>query len=84
MKNIIDICKELGIEIPEGKDKELTKAVSENYKTIAEHDKVVSKLANTGVTKVTIVQLYGMFFGFVFCADADIKAVNKQESIHLF
>lgn len=44
MKNIIDICKELGIEIPEGKEKDFTKAVSENYKTIAEHEKVVAKL----------------------------------------
>ena len=44
MKNIIDICKELGIEIPEGKEKDFTKAVSENYKTIAEHEKVVNKL----------------------------------------
>ena len=44
MKNIIDILKGLGIEIPEDKTEDLTKQVAENYKTIAEFDKKVGKL----------------------------------------
>lgn len=44
MKNMIDICKEFGLEIPADKVADFNKAVAENYKTIAEHDKKVSKL----------------------------------------
>jgi hypothetical protein len=46
MKNIIDICKEFGIEIPADKHAEFNKAVSENYKTIAEHEKKVNRLTD--------------------------------------
>ena len=44
MKKIEDICKELGIEIPEDKAEAFHKAVTENYKAISEHEKLVSKL----------------------------------------
>ncbi len=44
MKNIIEILKAAGIEIPDGKAEEINKAVMENYRTIAEHEKKVSKL----------------------------------------
>lgn len=44
MKNIIDILKEAGIETTEEQTSAITKAVSENYKTIAEFDKKVGKL----------------------------------------
>lgn len=44
MQNILEILKELEIEVPEGKEKSLTKKVSENYKTVSEHDKRVKKL----------------------------------------
>ena len=44
MKNIIDICKDFGIEIPADKHTEFNKAVAENYKTVAEHEKKVNKL----------------------------------------
>lgn len=40
MKNIHDILKGFGIEIPEDKKSEFDKAVSENYKTVAEADKL--------------------------------------------
>lgn len=43
MQNISEILKELGIEVPEDKQAELTKKVSENYKTIAEHEKKLGK-----------------------------------------
>lgn len=44
MKNMIDICKEFGLEVPADKVADFNKAVAENYKTIAEHDKKVSRL----------------------------------------
>lgn len=46
MKNMIDICKEFGIEIPADKHAEFNKAVAENYKTIAEHEKKVNRLTD--------------------------------------
>lgn len=44
MKNIIDICKEFGIEIPADKQADFGKMVSENYKTVAEVEKKTAKL----------------------------------------
>lgn len=44
MKNIIEILSELGIIVPEDKHASLNKGVAENYKTIAEHEKKVSRL----------------------------------------
>lgn len=44
MKNIIDICKDFGLEIPADKQSDFNKAVAENYKTVAEFDKRVGKL----------------------------------------
>lgn len=44
MKNIIDICEEFGIEIPADKQAGFGKAVSENYKTVAEVEKKIGKL----------------------------------------
>lgn len=46
MKNIIDICKDFGIEIPADKHTEFNKAVAENYKTVAEHEKKVNRLTD--------------------------------------
>lgn len=45
MKNIIEICKDFGIEIPAEKHADFLKAVAGEYKTNAEHSKVVDKLA---------------------------------------
>lgn len=44
MKNIVEICKDFGFEIPADKVADFNKAVAENYKTIAEHDKKVGKI----------------------------------------
>ena len=38
MQNILKILKEIGIEVPTEKEKGINKKVSENYKTIAEHN----------------------------------------------
>lgn len=44
MQNVIEICKEMGIEIPTEKQADLTKKVAENYVTKAEHEKKLGKL----------------------------------------
>ena len=44
MKNIYEILKDYGVEIPADKKADFDKAVSENYKTVAEVDKINDKL----------------------------------------
>lgn len=44
MKNITTILSDLGITVQEDKATELNKAVAENYKTVAEYDKLNGKL----------------------------------------
>ena len=44
MQNVIEICKEMGIEIPAEKQADLTKKVAENYVTKAEHEKKIERL----------------------------------------
>ena len=46
MKNMIEICKDFGIEIPADKHAEFNKVVAENYKTVAEHEKKVNRLTD--------------------------------------
>lgn len=43
MQNIIEICKEFGLEIPADKQADFNKKVAENYLTKAEHDKKIGK-----------------------------------------
>lgn len=43
MQNMIDICKEFGLEVPADKQAEFNKKVSENYLTKAEHEKKINK-----------------------------------------
>lgn len=43
MKNIINICNEMEVVIPEGKERDFEKAVLENYKTIAEFERLTTK-----------------------------------------
>ncbi len=43
MKNIHELLKELGYEIPADKKAEFDKAFGENYKTVAEHEKLKTK-----------------------------------------
>lgn len=44
MQKLIDTLKEFGIEVPADKQTEVKKALSENYKNVAEYNKTVSKL----------------------------------------
>lgn len=44
MKNIIDILRESGVDVPADKVDALSRSVAENYKTVAEYTKKVEKL----------------------------------------
>lgn len=44
MKNIVEICRDFGIEIPADKQADFGKAVAENYKTVSEVEKKLGKL----------------------------------------
>lgn len=44
MQKLIETLKQFGIEIPEDKQAEVKKALSEHYKNASEHSKVISKL----------------------------------------
>lgn len=46
MKNIFEIAKEFGLEIPEDKKKDFEKAVLENYKTVADYEKQTEKVTS--------------------------------------
>ena len=46
MKNIHTILSEAGITVPEDKKTAFDKAVAENYKTLAEHEKKVNRLTD--------------------------------------
>lgn len=52
MKNIFEIMKEYGLEVPEDKRKEFEKAVLENYKTVSDYE-VQSEKLKTAEGKVT-------------------------------
>lgn len=43
MQNILEICKEFGLEIPADKQADFNKKVAENYVTKAEHDKKLTR-----------------------------------------
>ncbi len=43
MQNILEICKEFGLEIPADKQSDFNKKVAENYVTKAEHDKKLNR-----------------------------------------
>lgn len=44
MKNIVEICRDFGIEIPADKQADFGRAVAENYKTVSEVEKKIGKL----------------------------------------
>ena len=52
MKNIFEIMKEYGLEVPEDKRKDFEKAVLENYKTVSDYE-VQSEKLKTAEEKVT-------------------------------
>lgn len=81
MKNIFEIMKEYGLEVPEDKKKDFEKAVLENYKTQTDYDNQTRKLdaanetikANDTAMKDLQTQLDGF-------KDVDVTGLNKRIS----
>lgn len=72
MKNIIDICKDFGFEIPAEKHADFLKAVNGEYKTIAEHNKVADKLKAAEQRAETAEETLKGFEG------KDFEAITKE------
>ena len=81
MKNIFEIMKEYGLEVPEDKKKDFEKAVLENYKTQTDYDNQTRKLdaANEAIkaNDTAMKDLQTQLDGF---KDVDVTGLNKRIS----
>ena len=79
MKNIFEIMKEYGLEVPEDKKKDFEKAVLENYKTMTDYDNQAKKLdaANDTIkaNDTAMKDLQGKLDGF---KDVDVSGLNQR------
>lgn len=79
MKNIFEIMKEYGVEVPEDKKKDFEKAVLENYKTVTDYDNQTKKLETADATikanDTAMAELKKQLEGF---KDVDVTALNKR------
>ncbi|WP_270362823.1 phage scaffolding protein [Eubacterium ramulus] len=79
MKNIFDIMKEFGIEVPEDHKKDFEKAVLENYKTMADYDKQTEKLNKANDTiKVSDTAMKDLQTKLDEYKDVDVSALNQR------
>lgn len=79
MKNIFEIMKEYGLEVPEDKKKDFEKAVLENYKTVTDYDNQTKKLETADATikanDTAMEELKKQLEGF---KDVDVTALNQR------
>lgn len=79
MKNIFEIMKEYGLEVPEDKKKDFEKAVLENYKTMTDYDNQTKKLDAANETikanDTAMKDLQGKLDGF---KDVDVSGLNQR------
>lgn len=79
MKNIFEIMKEFGIEVPEDKQKDFEKKVLDNYKTVSDYDKQGEKLKKAEdtikVSDTAVKDLTKQLEGF---KDVDVTALNER------
>lgn len=79
MKNIFDIMKEFGIEVPEDHKKDFEKAVLENYKTMADYDKQTEKLNKANDTiKASDIAMKDLQTKLDEYKDVDVSALNQR------
>lgn len=72
MKNIFEIMKEFGLEIPEDKQKDFEKKVLENYKTASDYDVQTKKLEAAEGKVQTLTDSLDKF------KDVDVDKLNKD------
>lgn len=79
MKNIFEIMKEYGLEVPEDKKKDFEKSVLENYKTMTDYDNQTKKLDAANETikanDTAMKDLQGKLDGF---KDVDVSGLNQR------
>ena len=79
MKNIFEIMKEYGLEVPEDKKKEFEKTVLENYKTMTDYDNQAKKLNAANETikanDTAMKDLQDKLDGF---KDVDVSGLNQR------
>lgn len=79
MKNIFEIMKEYGLEIPEDKKKDFEKSLLENYKTVTDYDNQTKKLeaaeAEKQANDTAMEELKKQLEGF---KDVDVTALNQR------
>lgn len=79
MKNIFEIMKEYGLEVPEDKKKDFEKAVLENYKTMTDYDNQTKKLDAANETikanDIAMKDLQTKLDGF---KDVDVSGLNQR------
>ena len=79
MKNIFEIMKEYGLEVPDDKKKDFEKVVLENYKTVTDYDNQTKKLETADATikanDTAIAELKKQLEGF---KDVDVTALNQR------
>lgn len=71
MKNIFEIMKEFGIEIPGDKQKDFEKAVLENYKTVSDYEVQSEKLKTAEGKVTTLTESLDKF------KDVDVDELNN-------
>lgn len=71
MKNIFEIMKEYGLEVPEDKKKDFEKAVLENYKTVSDYDTQAEKLKTAEGKVTTLTESLDKF------KDVDVEELNN-------
>ena len=81
MKNIFDIMKEFGIEVPEDHRKDFEKAVLENYKTVTDYEKQTDKLNKANETiKANDTAMKDLQTKLDEYKDVDVSALNQRIS----
>ena len=79
MKNMYEIMKEFGLEIPEDKKKDFDKAVLDNYKTVSDYEKQTEKLRVASETikanDTAFTDLKKQLEGF---KDVDVTDLNQR------
>ena len=75
MKNIYELLKAIGVEVPEDKKAEFDKALNENYKTISEMTNIQNKLEKAESERDTYKDKYDED---IKKRDSDIKDLQKK------
>ena len=78
MKNIFEIMKEYGLEVPEDKKTDFEKAVLENYKTVKDYEKQVEKLNEANDTiKANDIAMKDLEEKLKDFKDVDVAGLNE-------